>query len=497
MKGTIIGSDFIQSQSGVKIIEINTNSSIYNDGAELLDYDKLFNVLLTNNIKELHFIYTEGATHTPQTDTYRFEDKLKEKCIDNGISYYPYIVPSNSITVPYIEDVDDRFILRQSFDTTAIIDDTYCADKFKFYELMQDTGLTPKTFINSNIISIDTLTTIENNGNEPNIIKKHRFPMYNQKELPAIYSIEDDTQFNSIKDIMDLDNELLQEFVYGEENIIDNRYTVIRSIDIIYGSDLDIINMGGYRVSTIIPTTFSENELVENTRQFNQKTRYKYITKHLGNFSIIDYHTDDDSFILNYNGTLQNVDEIQLGDYIKSIDFKDFNGNNAGSFEEGKFDVFGWDGTLQYSNDTLESVKSELVDKQSTEVDTIFIRITLENGLSWTDSPSCTYYIEESGSLSTRFEKVNNMYIGDKLVITDSETKQLTTISIIGLELEHAKKTVYGLDFEPSDLFLVDIGDGLFSVMHNQCWCPWNWCGYFCHQTFCPTCFGGGGKGPI
>jgi hypothetical protein len=488
MKGTIIGSDFIQTQTSVKVIEINTDSAIYNDGAEMLNYDALFNVLLSNNIKELHFIYTEGKTHLPLSNSYRFEDKLKEKCIEFDISYHPYIVPTNSITVPYIENSDDIFILRQSYDVTAIVDESYCSDKFNFYELMKDTGLTPKTFISSSTISVDTLTSIENNGNTPNIIKKYRQPMYNQKELPAIYSIEDDVQLNSIKDIMDLDNELLQEFIYDESNIVDNRYTVIRSIDIIYGPELDVVNMGGFRVSNIIPIEFSENEFLENSRQFNQKTRYKYITKHLGNFSIIDYHTDDDTMILNYNGTLTHVDEIKLGDYIKSINFKDFNGNNAAQFEEGKFDVFGWDSTLEQSNATLEQMQSELIDKQSTDVDTVFIRITLENGLSWSDSPSCTYYIEESGSIDTRFEKVNNMYIGDKLVVTDKETNELKTISITGLQMEYAKKTIYGLDFAPSDLFLVDIGDDLFSVMHNQCWCPWNWCGYFCHQSFCRGC---------
>jgi len=488
MKGTIIGSDFIQSQSGVKIIEINTNSAIYNDGAEMLDYDILFNVLLSNNIKQLHFIYTEGATHVPLVDSYKFEDKLKEKCVEFNISYHPYIVPTNSITVPYIEDSDDIFILRQSYDVTAIVDEKYCSDKFNFYELMKDTDLIPKTFINSGIVSVDTLTSIENNGNEPNIIKKHRHPKYNHQELPTLYSLQNDEQLNNIKNDINFENELVQEFIYDESNIVDGRYTVIRSIDIIYGSDLDVVNMGGFRVSTILPKEFSENEFLENARQFNQKTRYKYITKHLGNFAKIDYHTDDDTLILNYNGTLQYVDEIQLGDYIKSINFQDFNGNNAAQFEEGKFDVFGWDGTLEQSNATLEQIQSELIDKQSIDVDTVFIRITLENGLSWSDSPSCTYYIEESGSLSTRFEKVNNMFIGDKLVVTGKETNELTTISITGLEMEYAKKTVYGLDFEPSDLFLVDIGDDLFSVMHNQCWCPWNWCGCFCHQSFCPTC---------
>ena len=78
--------------------------------------------------------------------------------------------------------------------------------------------------------------------------------------------------------------------------------------------------------------------------------------------------------------------------------------------------------------------------------------------------------------------------VGDKLVITDSSTSELTTITITGLEMEHAQKTIYNLDFEPSDLFLVDIGDGDFSVMHNACWCPWNYCGHWCNDNTCPSC---------
>ena len=83
------------------------------------------------------------------------------------------------------------------------------------------------------------------------------------------------------------------------------------------------------------------------------------------------------------------------------------------------------------------------------------------------------------------------MYVGDKLVITDSTTNELTTVAISALEMEHAQKIIYTLDFEPSDLFLVDIGDGDFSIMHNGCWCPSQYCGYYCNEYTCSSCSGG------
>ena len=270
---------------------------------------------------------------------------------------------------------------------------------------------------------------------------------------------------------------------------MEGRYSIIRSIDIVYGPELDVINMGGYRQSTIIPVNLSQNELVENTTKLNQKSRYKYITKSMTN-KIKDYHTDGDSLILKYDGTLKDVNSLELGDFIKSINFVDFNGNEAANFEEGKIDVLQWDSTLEQSNSTLTQMSSTLEGIISSSVDTMFIRITLSDGRSWTDTPYSSYYIEESGSLDTRFEKVNKMYVGDKLVTTDKDTNTLTTIEITGLDMEYGVKTIYSLDFEPSDLFLVDFGEGDFGVMHNSCWCCWSvpYCGTYCCIESCSIC---------
>lgn len=492
MKGTIIGTDLLEKDDSVKILEINTNTTIYNSGADLLDYDAFFSVLTTNNINELHFIYTESTSYAPLPSEFRFEQILKAKCDELGITYHPYVVPRNSVTVPYIEDAANKFILRQAFDTTALVDETYCADKFEFFNLMSGSTYVPETYLSSGLFDVNTLHSANyTNLDHPNLIAKARNPEYNGMDFPELYIVSDQTEFQTVKDNI-AESSLLQEFVYDDANIVDGRYSIIRSIDIIYGPSLDVINMGGYKQSTMIPLSFSPNELLSGTTKVNQKTRYKYITKEIGNFAAIDYHVDDETMILNYSGTLQDVDTIQLGDYIKSINFQDNNGNNAGNFEEAILSVYGWDGTLQKSNETLEVVQSELLGKQSANVDTIFIRITLANGLTWTDAPSCKYYIEESGSTETRFEKVNKMYVGDKMIVMDPQTNQLTTVEITGLSMEYAVKTIYDLDFEPSDLFLVDIGDGLFGVMHNSCWCPWNYCGYYCHSWYCGTCGGGG-----
>lgn len=487
MKGTIIGSDLLQKGDSVQIIEINTNTTIFNSGAELLDYDPFFSVLIQNNISELHFIYTAGSSYLPtNASSFVFEDKLKEKCQENNIDYFPYVVPENSVTVPYIEDSPNKFILRQAFDTTALVDETYCADKFEFLNLMSGSTYTPNTFFSDLALGMDSLGEINTSvPAQPNYVVKSKHPSYDSTVYPELYELTTQTELDELKQNL-ISDHLIQEFIYDTQNIVDGRWSVIRSIDIIYGSELDVINMGGYKQSTIVPMDFSENEFVGETKKYNQKTRYKYINKQLFNTSKIDYHVDSDTMILSYDGTLVDVDTIQLGSYIKSINFTDISGKSINDAEE--ITTYGWDGTLAKTIETLTDVQSTLSGITSATVDTIFIRITLSNGLMWDDAPSATYYFEEVNSLSTRWDRVNNMVIGDKLIVKNNLTNQLETVEITGLEMVHGQKTIYDLDFEPSDLFLVDIGDGLFGIMHNSCWCCYNPCGHWCCDGGCPVC---------
>lgn len=487
MKATIIGSDLLLSGDDIKILEINTNTTIYNEGADLLDYDALFAMLVANSISEFHFIWTETDSHHPLYESYRFKDILEQKCGENSITFSEYTVPKGSVTVPYIEDASNKFILRQSYDTTALVDESYCADKFGFFDLMSGSSYIPKTSFTGNDLQMSEFDSLNlANPNHPNVVIKARGPEYNSEEYPMLYTLTDDTDLQNLISTTE-SSFLVQDFIYDSQNILDGKYSIIRGIDIIYGSNLDVISLGAYRQSTILPLEFSVNEFVDGTNKLNKKSRFKYITKNLG-APKMEYHTDENSVILDYTGSLRDVNTLEIGSYIRSIDFTDYNDNPAGNLEQTKLETFGWSGSLQHSNDTLTQLSSSLQNVYSSSVDTVYVRITTADGKSWVDAPGCTYYIEESGSLATRFEKVNKLYVGDKIVTTDSATQQLTTIEITNLEMEYAQMTIYSLDFEPSDLFLVDLGDGDFSVMHNSCYCPWSYCGNYCYSSYCSGC---------
>lgn len=491
MKGVLIGTDYLQQGDGVKILEINTNASMFNDGVEMLDFQPLFDTLVLNNITEFHYIFTEEVSVVPVGEGNKLLDKFYQLCAENNIQFFEYQVQRNSVTVPYIEDDVNKFILRQSYDTYAILDSTYTSDKFEFFSLMSGSSHIPKTYYSSSADQLfsDSLDSVDFSRFEhPTLIEKDRYPAYNVVEYPKISNVQDVDELSSRKSALaDTPNIFLQEFIYDDKNVVNGYYSVIRSFDIVYGSDLDIINLGGYTHSALVPLSFCENEFVENTNTLIAKNRTKYINKNLDKEPPV-YHTDLESVILMSDETLQRVDNLVEGDTIKTVSFDHFDSLSDTPWSETS--------SLEITSQSLQYVSSSLVSTYFQELDTLMLETTFESGEKSIDSLTTAYYIEESGSLTTRFMPVNRLLVGDKVIILNKTTNELFTKEITNIEIVFKDRIqIYGLDFEPNDYFLVDKGNNTFSIMHNRCnGCgTWARCGTFWCDSFCSFCQGGGG----
>jgi hypothetical protein len=493
MKATIIGSDFLEFNGSVKILEINTNTTIWDEGAELLDYDGLFNMLNENNITEFHYIYTDLDSFLPiENGKFVFELKIKEKCLENNIAYFTYNVPQNSVTVPFIEDSTEKFILRQSYDTTALVDETYCADKFEFFKLMSETEFIPKTFQKDEVLGLDMLDSINvyNNG-RPNILKKYRYPTYNTDVLPSVHKLVSNEELNEMKFSLNAsENLLIQEFIFDDTNIVDGRWNIIRGIDIIYGSNLDVISMGGYRTSTKVGVSFCEDEYMEDGKQLTKKSRFKWINKSSNDeLTNIQYHADEESLILSNDGSFKPFSEISENDLVKSIDFKNIdNISPSDDLPEGYNKR--WESILEQSQSTLTTLNSTVESINSHHISELFIKITLEDGSTWDDLPSSKFYIELANSTVTQFDTLNQLQVGDKIILQDTETLEFEKKEIVSLEVVYDEKTIYEIDVEPSDLFLVDVSPNKVAIQHNKdCqWCGWYSCGGYRCNINCPGC---------
>lgn len=277
MKATILGTDLLKHGESVKILEIDSNVKIYNHAADLLDYDALFDMLIANNILEFHFIYTKDNLNNGE---FIFETRIKENCDKFGITYISHIV-SIGDELPYVRDDREKFILRQTFDKRALVDSTYCADKYEFINLMEDSEYIPNSFFYSDNLTHNSLNSLDiNDSIFPNLIEKHRYDNYDKSELPILSKYENNEQLNSKKSNMKKDT-LLQEFLIDVDNIVNNYWSVIRTFDIIYGYNLDTINIGGYLHHSDVSLSFCKNEFEENGIDLNQKTKFRFLNKEM------------------------------------------------------------------------------------------------------------------------------------------------------------------------------------------------------------------------
>ena len=232
MKALLVATDYTKiSENDIKVLELNTNATIFKNAALLLDWNNLQKFIIDNKFKSVQLI-------TP-TFNVEFSSILQKLCEDElKIKYLAHYTPENTLVPPNVDNNDDTLILRISYDTTAIIDEEYAKDNFSFLNAIKHLDIKPKTYIPNLLDELLDIKKFSYNKNTPNFFLKKRFPNYNRNIYPKPYIIKNLNELNDIKKLIRAD-EFLQEI---------NNTNTIRGIDIIYGSNLNSISMGGFEI---------------------------------------------------------------------------------------------------------------------------------------------------------------------------------------------------------------------------------------------------------
>ena len=163
MRAVLTGTDLLKDIDGsFKAIETNTNIQIAVD-ADIYFNEEDFNTFISGtSINEIVLISKTELNSISidielnendeiiSNNGKTFPQALKSYCETNGMTFTPIIVDKNSITIPFVEDDDNKLIIRIAYDTTALIDDIYARDNWAFLKLMHETdeNSIPKTYIN-------------------------------------------------------------------------------------------------------------------------------------------------------------------------------------------------------------------------------------------------------------------------------------------------------------------------------------------------------------
>jgi hypothetical protein len=466
MRTVLVGSDFMYNKDGNLVpIEINTNVGWHNgkveSNEESIDLTELSNFITEQGFTKVVYIGNVTMTIT----------KLSTLSETLGVEFENHILNLKSINIPYIEDNETTLIIRSAYDTTALVDDTYCRDKVNFLNLIKDSTFGSQfAYIDESNVLINNITTINDNGEHPNFILKAVLPQYDKNIYPKLYKVTTQEELNTLISNVVTTKYFLMEFYINQNELIENNIKVLRGLNLLFPPNLESISLGGYtRVcddSITIGSTFDEitYELLSGRKKYISGDYRLKLPKLLSTDLV---QMSDDTYKL--------ATDLVVGDMIKTIDIPN------------PFDVENDSDTANYKI-TLSELESGTIysTNKITHIDSVnvlsnIVKLTFTDGSDWFDNLGSKYLsirnneVRFLGLLDGSTSNAFSITIGDSVLLLDtSNTESPTFVSkeIASMEQLHQFFGGYEITVENSHLFLtksdVDSDKSYVSIEHNN-----------------------------
>jgi hypothetical protein len=471
MRTVLIGSDFMYDSNGnLKLLEINTNITWeglmkVEETADIFDLTGLDTFVKTNNFSQIHYV----------GDIVDLSNLLKSYCDENSLLYSFYHVGGDALTVPYIEDAEDILIIRSAYDTTALVDDTYCADKINFMNLIKNESFGSQfAVINDNNILQNNITEIIDNGIHPNFILKASSPHYDVEVYPKVFKVTNQTELDTLIANNVTNEYFLMPFYLNTNKTYNGHLEIIRSYNLLVPPNLESIQIGQY-------TKLNENILLDNVT-YNETTfeidamyRDSYVS--VQKMSALPKVLDTD-LIEMADGTFKTPAELVVGDLLKTIDIPNPNNEDTANptMNYGiTYDTF--IGGTNYSSKPL------LAKKQINSF-VVINTITFDDDTNWYDAEFSSYLINRNDNI--QFETLMELKSGDIMLLIDSSSETLNIVEKT-IKSTHTTKQIFSgweLTVEIPHLFLTKNPESTVNansyvqyvaVQHNAA-CPYGAC---------------------
>jgi hypothetical protein len=471
MRTVLIGSDFMYDKDGnLKPIEINTAvgwdspTQKVEDDIDCLDLTSLYQFIETNGFTSIHYV----------GEIVPLNKKLESHYSGSSVTYEYHAVGSMAITIPFIEDNDETLIIRSAYDTTALVDDTYCRDKVEFMKLIQSQSFGSQfAYKDDTNQLVSNITTINDNGEHPNFILKSRYPGYDKDVYPKFFKVTTQEELNVILENVTSDYFLMENYCNTTNNF-EGHVKVIRSLNMLYPTTLESIQIGQY-------TKFNENITFSNveydsvTYMLNPVYRDSYTNspRIKGSPKLLD--TD---MVEMADGTFKTGLELQIGDIIKTIDIPNPNGVDNASYLA----------NFEITYETLVSgttySTNRVTNKQRVNLLAMINQLTFDDNSTWEDTDSSSYLIERDNVI--QFEQLFNIKMGDVVLLLDTTESLVDFVRKNVVENVQVRKIFSGwfITVENAHLFLTKTtstnNETFVSIEHNE---------------FCPSCSGASPSG--
>lgn len=473
MRTVLIGSDFMYDKDGnLKPIEINTNTALDSNRIEwnindIVDLTELDQFIATNNFTEVYYV---GSIHDLNT---HFENHWTGSTIN-----YSYIeTEDRSITIPNIADAENRLIIRSAYDTTALVDDEYCANKINFLNLIKNETFGSEIAYKSESDEIiNNITYVNDNGIHPNFILKSSLPGYDKSLYPKLY------KFDNLNDVTNFlqnipEGYYLTHYYFNASKTYENHCVVYRSLNILYPSSLQSIPIGGYRKITNV--SLNENITYnETTKELLNEHNEKYITK---NAVFINPKLANGDMVQMADGSFKTVEQLQVGELIRTINIPNLNNENITN-EQVNFRI-----TMEEFISGTTFSTNEVTSKRLINQIGNIVKLNFTDGTNWYDLEYSPYLVSRDNEI--RFIVINSLQSGDIVIlVSESEEKFTSTQKTIqSIEFERRIFNGWTIGVANEYLFLTKTSeagsnDSFVAIEHNtNCNCsPCSPCGKQC-----------------
>ena len=480
MRTVLIGSDFMYKPNGDLIpIEINTN----------VGWDDL-NIRIESNEESLNltslleFISDKGFTKIEYIGALPVFYNQLSKSVDIECNMHSV---QKSVTVPYIEDNDTTLIIRSAYDTTAIVDDEYCAKKVNFLNLIKNQSFGSEfAYRLDDGTLVSSITNIPDNAEHPNFILKTSGPHYNKSLYPKLFKVSTQYELNTI--LNEVTNEyFLMPYYYNPNKLYNNHIQVVRSLNLLFPPNLESLQIGQYHKICFDTIDETPEYDVNNFTYLGDRGRYLTTVQ-----SDWIPKLEDTDLVEMADGTFKTALDLQVGDEIKTIDIPNPNNENVAD-EDVNYEI---DINQLIAGSTYSTNK--VTAKRRFHRKTNIATIQFQDNTTWSDISESRYLIEREGII--RFIRIGALKTGDIVLLIDTASDVLSFIQKIvnNVTKEFSIIEGWGITVEREHLFLTKSDESsttsYVAIEHNgagdYCFCG----GYY--DPPCSSCGNGAcGKG--
>ena len=316
MKGTLFSADFVfDSSNNARLLEINTDTSLTTPGKDNLDFTDFGTILSDSALDTLHIIYKP------------FHQEIVDKLVDfvnNNVSNITSITFQEeelcAVYLGSVEDADNKFILRMAYDESAILDSEYAKSEVKLYNLFKtnsDLDSFPPSYHSSSAHGIiDTISQSFNDPNIPDFVKKSENESgatllsigFLKAGLPETGS---DYRLNTLIEEQKKEDVVISNYL---PNLSGSYSTSVRSMQIVYGTDLNLCFIGEHQQVSLfdIPSSITTGSL-DGTDKVSHEVHQKHRYEFTSNFPRYKQGLIKTSNIISSSGDAVNIQTANTG----------------------------------------------------------------------------------------------------------------------------------------------------------------------------------------